>query len=194
MTKSPSRVLPDMPDLRHQHAIAADLNVVPDLDQIVDHGAGADDGIRAGTAVERGVGANFHIVADDDAAQLRHFDEAIGIGRKTETVLSDTHAGIEPDARTDNGVADRDLGAHPRVVAERTCSTDYAAGTDQCATTDFGPRAYHGERLDPTAFADLCAGVDASVGRNPRDRRRLWIKGLRRQRVSAVGSLRHQQA
>ena len=99
MTKSPTRVLPEM-------------------NQIVDHGARADHGVGAGAAVDRAVGPDLDIVADDDAAKLRHFDEAIGIGGKSEPVLTDARAGIVPHPRADQAMAEARIGANPHIVAE----------------------------------------------------------------------------
>ena len=53
-----------MPDLSHQDTGPADLHVVPDLHQIVDAGAGADDGVFQRAAVDGGVGADLDVVLD----------------------------------------------------------------------------------------------------------------------------------
>src|SRR4029077_403497 len=76
-------------DLGYEDTTAPDLHVVPDLNQIINHRAGADDRIRAGTPVDRGIGADFHVILDDDPAELRHFHDPFGIGGKAESVLSD---------------------------------------------------------------------------------------------------------
>ena len=57
--------------LRDQHAVPSDGGVVSDLHQIVDLGALADDRISGGAAIDGRVGADFHVVLDDDAAGLR---------------------------------------------------------------------------------------------------------------------------
>src|SRR3989442_985130 len=59
-------------DLGHEDRVLTHLHVVPDLDEIVDLGPPADDGIAEGRAVDRGVGADLHVVLDDDAARLRN--------------------------------------------------------------------------------------------------------------------------
>src|SRR5271154_1648509 len=40
--------------LRDQDAATSNLDVVPDLHEIINHGAGADDRVRSGAAVDRG--------------------------------------------------------------------------------------------------------------------------------------------
>ena len=58
-------------DLRDQHAAAADLHVVPDLHEIINHRARRRSPCRgpAPRSIVR-VGADLDIVADDDAAQV----------------------------------------------------------------------------------------------------------------------------
>ena len=58
--------------------MAADHDVVGDLHQVVDLGALADHRVRQRAPVDRGVGADLHVVADDDAADLGHLHAALG--------------------------------------------------------------------------------------------------------------------
>ncbi len=73
MAKSPTVTLPDMPVCDDNQAMPADRAVVSDLDEIVDLGALADDRIAGRAAVDRGVGADFDVVLNDDAPGLRNF-------------------------------------------------------------------------------------------------------------------------
>ena len=56
--------------------MAADARVVPDLDQIINFGALAHDRIAESAAIDRRIRADFDIVLDDDAAELRNFEVA----------------------------------------------------------------------------------------------------------------------
>ncbi len=49
--------------------------VVADLDQIVDFGALADDGLAETRAVDGGVGSDLDVIADFDDADLVDFDD-----------------------------------------------------------------------------------------------------------------------
>src|SRR5690606_5084783 len=60
------------------HAGSTDLHVVGNLHKIIDLAALADDGIRQRAAVDCGVRADFHIVLNDDATNLRILDEPGG--------------------------------------------------------------------------------------------------------------------
>ena len=70
-TKSPSSVEPEMPVMRNDHTMAADDDVVPDLDEIINFRALADDRILKGAAVDGRVGPDLDVVLDDDPADLR---------------------------------------------------------------------------------------------------------------------------
>ena len=57
--------------MRDDDAMAADLDIVSDLHQVVDLGALADHGVAIGAAVDGGVGPDLDIVLNDDAADLQ---------------------------------------------------------------------------------------------------------------------------
>src|SRR6266403_2760145 len=57
-------------DLGHDDRVLADLDVVADLDEVVDLGPAADDRSTEHGAVDRGVGADVHVVLDHDDADL----------------------------------------------------------------------------------------------------------------------------
>ncbi len=92
-------------DLGDDHAAPAQPHVVSDLHQVIDHAPVADNSIRAGAPINRGVGADLDIVVDDDPAQLRHLDVFGRVWREAEAVLTDTHAGMQNDARADHAMA-----------------------------------------------------------------------------------------
>src|SRR3982751_6106824 len=86
------------------NAIAADANVMGDLHQIVDLGPLTDDRIRHGAAIDGRVRADFDIVLNDNAADLRHTLRAFGAADKAEAVLADPGAAMNDDAVADQRV------------------------------------------------------------------------------------------
>ena len=64
------------PNLRHDDAATSELNIVADLDQVIDAGAGADDGIPRRPSVDRGICTDFHVVLQYHAPELRDAQEA----------------------------------------------------------------------------------------------------------------------
>ena len=81
--------------LRNDDAIAANRYIVTDLDQIVDFGPLADDGIATAPAVDRRSGTDLHIIPDNDAADLWHFCVAMGARVIAETILSNAAARVD---------------------------------------------------------------------------------------------------
>ena len=76
----------------------ADGHIVADLDQIVDLGAFADHGVAQSAPVDGGAGADFDVVLDDHAPDLRHFQPLAAVGHVAEAVLADGAAGMDDDA------------------------------------------------------------------------------------------------
>jgi hypothetical protein len=52
---------------------------VPELDQIINFGAFADDRVAESAAVDSGIGADFDVVLNDYAAELGDFEVAAGM-------------------------------------------------------------------------------------------------------------------
>src|SRR6516164_9078067 len=67
-------------DLRDDHAMPADVDVVSDLNEIVDLGAFPDDRVAGCTAVDRRVGADLDVILDNRSACLRNFLMAVARG------------------------------------------------------------------------------------------------------------------
>ena len=70
--KSSITELPATPTWATRHAMAADLHIVGDLDQIIELAAFADHRVAQRAAVDGGGGADLDPVLQDDAAQLRN--------------------------------------------------------------------------------------------------------------------------
>src|SRR5690606_14720162 len=74
-------------DLRDNHAAAADHDIVADLHEIIESRARADHGIAGRAAIDRAVGPDLDIVAEQDPSQLRHGKKAGARGREAEAFL-----------------------------------------------------------------------------------------------------------
>ena len=101
MTKSPTLHAAGYAGLRDNQAVPPDGDVVRDLDEIVDLGALPDDRVPGRAAVDRGVGADFHVVLNDDAAGLRDFLMALRARQIAEAVLPDAGTGMDDHAIAD---------------------------------------------------------------------------------------------
>ena len=135
-TKSPSSVEPEMPDWADDHAVPADHDVVPDLHEIINFGAFADDRILKSPPVDRGVGADLDIVLDDDPADLRHLEVAPRAHGEAEPVLADPHARVHDDPVADQGMRQRRERADVAVAADGDPVADHRARRDARAAPD----------------------------------------------------------
>ena len=106
-------------------------------------------------AVDGGVGADLHVVADDHAADLRHLQVALGAHREPEPVLADAHTGMDDDAVADDGMRQRGAGTDVAVPAHHHPESDHSAGRNRRAGTDHGFAADDGTRLYDGALRDL---------------------------------------
>src|SRR5271165_1157109 len=125
------------PNLPGENTTSAEHDVVGDLDEIVDHRAGADDCVVAGAAIDRRVGADVDIIADNHTPELRHLYRRGTVGGKAEPLLTDAHSWMEYDASADQCMADGDVGTDSGVVANFDTGGDHAVGAD--ATTPAEP-------------------------------------------------------
>src|SRR3954451_4893944 len=103
--------------LRDHNAAGAKVHVVSDLNQIIEHGAAANDRIRTSTAIDRGVRTDLHVVFDDHSAELRNPHETGRIHGKTETILPATYPGIDADPVADQTMAEGGAGPDHGVIA-----------------------------------------------------------------------------
>src|SRR5690606_1237983 len=92
--------------LRNQNAIAADDDVVPDLDEIINFRTRPDAGILKGAAVDGGIGPDLDIVSDQNTAYLRHFQMSPRPHGEAEAILSDADTSVQNDTLPQDGMAD----------------------------------------------------------------------------------------
>ncbi len=118
----------------------ADADIVAYLHQVVDLGALADHGIAYRTAVDGGTCADFHIVLDDDAPDLRDLEIAFAVHHEAEAILPNLAAGMNDDPIADQGIADRSAGADRAIASDPDFGADHAVGTYHGTGADLGAR------------------------------------------------------
>ncbi len=167
---------------------------MPDLHQIINLAAVADDGIRPRPPVDARIGANFDIVTDDHAPQLRHIEMAFRRHVETESPLTDAYARMEQAVVADGAMTKGGVGADVGIVADRHRVADHRARADAHARAqyrigfDHRPGANSAIRADRGAVGDDSAGM--VVGRSGRLRR---VKRLRDAGVGPVGPVAQHQ-
>ena len=157
----PNLVLPAMPTCEMNQGAFADFDVVRDLHEVVDLGAFANDRWAQRTAVNRHVRADFHVVADDDVADLRHLAVNAAVLHITETVRANHRAGMNAHAPADFRVRiNGDVRKQVHVVAELRIVADTIAGLQD------RPRADTHAFADDTMRSDVRGGVHFGARRN----------------------------
>jgi hypothetical protein len=91
--------------------MAPDCDVVGNVYEIIDFGAGADGRVASAAAVYRCTCADLDIVLDDHATDLGDFDEFVRFVQITEPILADMAAGMYDYVLTDNSVSNRCIGS-----------------------------------------------------------------------------------
>src|SRR5215831_624247 len=84
-------------DAAGNDGVRADAHVVSDLDLIVELHALLYYGVVQRSAVYRRVRADFHVVADDRAPDLRNLDPALAFARDAESVRADHDSRMDQD-------------------------------------------------------------------------------------------------
>src|SRR5208337_1809430 len=104
------------------------LDVVADVHEVVDLGAAADAGFVESAAVDGGVGADFHIVFDRQASNLRELLVTSGLG------IADV-----AEART----AEDSASLHDDTVAESCAWVDGNVRVEAAMVSDYRTIADH---------------------------------------------------
>src|SRR5690606_21377919 len=167
---------------RRHRGVRADMHVVRNLHEVVDLHAVLDDGVLDGAAVDGRVRTDLDVVADQDAAELRHLDPAAvrEILGEAEAVRADHGAGMHDAAAPDaNVVEDADARGEPRAGADHDTLAERRAGADDRGITNRAARA------DRRVRAARCARSD--VGIRGHGRGRVHPRPRRARRVQHAG-------
>src|SRR5262245_64966022 len=147
-------------DMTGNDAMPPNHDVVPDLHQIINFRAFADNRVVEGPAIDAAVGADLHVVLDDHAPDLRHLEMAAGAHGEAEPILADPHAGMQ-----DHPIADERMGeARPRphvaVTSDAYPIADDRARRDRGAAADLGLPADDGAGLHRHLLFELGRRMD----------------------------------
>jgi hypothetical protein len=136
-----------------------------DLHQIIYFRAFANDRRAERAAVNRHVRSDFHVVADDDAADLRHFTVSAGVKHIAETVRTDHRAGVYSHALAKfRARIKRDVGEQHDLLAQSAIRSDEIAAMQGDARSD--PRSF----ADNAVRSDVRGGINLSGRRHNRRR------------------------
>lgn len=147
--------------------MAAYLDVVTDLNEVIDLGAFADDRVTRRASVDTGPGADLHIVLNDHAAKLRHFQMAHRAHSKSKTILANIDAAVEDHAITDQCVLDDRLGANISVTANLNMMRNHRAGTNRRSSSNSRMGANNRPGFNRYTSSSVAEGSICAAGEIP---------------------------
>jgi len=125
--------------LRGDHNVLADLAVVANVHQVVDFCASGYAGCVQCTAINGGVGADFDVIFDFEAADLRKLFITAGrlIAHVAEAIAAEHRARVNDDSVSEacTGI-DRDVRIQITIASDDCFRADHAAGADPRALAD----------------------------------------------------------
>jgi hypothetical protein len=150
--------------LRSNGDIWPEFTAVSDLNQVVELYAVTNFGLRQGRAVDRGVGADFDVVAHDHNAHLWNFvKRARGFGYEPKTISSDHRSRLQHNTVAENApFANHHAGMHDTAFTDNNVSVERGIGMKLRARAHFAPRADNSARRDPSTFMHF--GVRTDMG------------------------------
>src|SRR5450756_1399569 len=108
--------------LTHNQTIPADDHVVRDVNEVVNLRALTDDGRAERGAINGRVRADFHVVVNNDVADLQHFAMAAFVEYIAVAVRADDGSGVNGDAISDLAFrVDDDVRKQADVVIYAKC-------------------------------------------------------------------------
>ena len=112
--------------------IVTNHNLIIDLDPVTNHG------IVQGTAVNAGVGTDFHIVPHNDSTNLRNLDPDIAIFGVAKTISTNHHPGMNHHAITDMAIMiNRDIWVNQCVITNADIITNHHPGMNDRIAANF---------------------------------------------------------
>jgi hypothetical protein len=117
-------------DLPGKNAAATEDDVVPDLNQVINHRAGPDNRIVPRSPVDRSISADVNIVADQNAPELWDFDRCFRVGSEPEPLLTDTHPCVQHNPRADQTMGEGYISSDPAILADLDPGGDDRIGSD----------------------------------------------------------------
>ena len=131
-------------DLRANHASPPEPDIVGDMHEVIEHGAGADHRVSGGAAVDGAVGADLHVVLDKDAAKLQHRRKAICTRHEAETGGADRYPRFHGHAPADYRVAYVAVGPDAAFTSEHHAVGDDRIEADMASLAEFDAAADNG--------------------------------------------------
>src|SRR5579871_1688646 len=178
--------------------MAANDNVVGDLNKVVDLGPFANNRIANPTPIDRRSSSDLDIVFNYNNAELRHLEMAGRLHDETEPVLADVTTWMDNDAIANDRIRYRTPWTDCTILSDPNVWPDHAIGADQRPSADGSPRSYDRTGIDRRTNPDLrgamdrCTGCDAICFEKRRGTQRVRIKFASHQHKALIRLRREQ--
>jgi hypothetical protein len=149
--------------MRRQNTVPANDHIVRDLDEIIDLGVLAHDGVFESASVDATVGAHGDSILDDHPAELRQVDHSSPARRRAEARLAKHRAGVDLNAISDQSETDDGAGADLAIPTDADTRTDNGARPDPSSPPYGGMSADKHPRSKDHAILELGAGMNITV-------------------------------
>ena len=157
--------------------VCTDMHVVSYLYLIVQFYAVLNDRVINRSPVYRGIGADFDIITDPDAAYLRHLDPVIPLHCNPETVGTNHGARMYDYPFSDGAIMiKRDIRVQHAAVTHSHASTHISPGADAAIGTDDGALLDDRMGRNVHTIAKNCSGVNDGARMSRCAHRRPWIE------------------
>src|SRR5215470_11316248 len=142
----------------------ADDDVVRDLHEVVDFCSPSDDRLAECRSIDRGIGADFHVIFDHDYAGLRNLDALIASAGIAEAITADHRAGVKNDpVAQPASLAHNDVGMKHAARADVRLLADKHAGKNNRALAHLSTRTDIGIGKNCRSFGDARAAIDMGL-------------------------------
>ena len=156
----------------HDETTLPDLDVMPDLHEVVHLCAPTHDCILDTAAVDTRIGADFNVVLQDTPAHVRDPDVTLRVGEIAEPVPADHCARLQHDPAPDSApaIADRSrpdggIVAYHHSVAQRHALRQSASGTQAHVPAQHHERPYRHVGPEDGTGSNASRRVDPHLGR-----------------------------
>jgi hypothetical protein len=152
-------------DLGGNYGVLADFAVVANVNEIIQLYAGGNPGVCEGAAIDGGIGADFHVIANLNNSGLREFPMPAFAEGVSKTVGTDYGAGVDFHAVAQaHTTVEGDAGMDSAIFADPASGPDYGVRADLCVFANMNVFTDHGVGADAYVRRDLGEGRDNRCG------------------------------
>ncbi len=146
--------------------MAANNNVVRDLNKVVDLGSLSNNRVANPAPIDRRSSSNLDVVFNCNDAKLRHLEMPGCLHDETKPVLADVTTRMNDDAIANDRIRYRTSWTDRTILSNPNVWPNHAVGADQRSRTDSSPRPYDRTGIDRRANRELNGAMERCARRD----------------------------